>query len=151
MDSRSSWSYDILDHVEDEVVFTKKTHHAMLAICAATVMGEGDPSKPESLRTDEPDLPPALWLMDTGCGHDLVNDKMAEDHRVKTLRKSSRVVFSTANGRVESRNVVPFYCKELAQLVHPTSCTTLLQFFRWESDAWSKDSRFIGKLGENRS
>ena len=28
-------------------------------------------------------------------------------------------MFSTANGRIESRNVVPFYCNELVQLVHP--------------------------------
>ncbi len=67
----------------------------------------------------EPDLPAALWLMDTGCGHDLVNDKMADSYPVKTLKKSSRIMFSTANGRIESRNVVPFYCEELAQSVQP--------------------------------
>mgnify|MGYP000087478941 FL=1 len=28
-------------------------------------------------------------------------------------------MFSTANGRIEARNVVPLYCSELNQLVHP--------------------------------
>jgi hypothetical protein len=35
------------------------------------------------------------------------------------LRKSSRIMFSTANGRIESRNVVPLYCSELDQEVYP--------------------------------
>ncbi len=66
-----------------------------------------------------PDLPQAMWLMDAGCGHDLINDQMAEGYLVQTLKKQSRLMFSTANGRIESRNVVPPWCKELDQMVNP--------------------------------
>ncbi len=95
----------------------------MQAISAAQISGASSSAasiKFEPFRDEYvPNLPPALWLMDTGCGHDLINDKMADDFPVKTLKKSSRIMFSTANGRIESRNVVPLYCSELAQLVHP--------------------------------
>ncbi len=112
-DSRAIWSYASPDRIVDEIITTRTTENGASATCAASSRYE--PIHDEYL----PELPAALWLMDTGCGHDLVNDKMAEDYPVKTLKKSSRIMFSTANGRVESRNVVPFYCKELAQLVHP--------------------------------
>ncbi len=64
-------------------------------------------------------LPDGLWLMDTGCAQDLINDKMSSGIPIKTLTSSGRLIFSTANGRVASRNVVPVFCKELNQVVQP--------------------------------
>ncbi len=112
-DSRSSWTYDSPDHIVEEALAGRKPGDGLLAISAATIMH--DPLRDEHV----PNLPPALWLMDTGSGHDLIIDKMADEFPVETLRKHYRIMFSTANGRIESRNVVPFWCKELNQLVHP--------------------------------
>ncbi len=123
VDSRSAWVYESPDHVVDEVLTSRNPEKGLHAISAATVSGTSisaasvkiEPSRDEHV----PPLPTALWLMDTGCGHDLINDRMTGDFTVRTLKKSSRIMFSTANGRIESHNVVPLYCSELAQLVHP--------------------------------
>ncbi len=108
VDSRDSWTYNSPDDIGEEVSWGRVSTVAAVT-SAATIM------------TDESvaDLPEGLWLMDTGCGHDLINDEMADGLPVKTLKKQSRLVFSTANGRIESRSVVPLLCKELNQLVHP--------------------------------
>ena len=57
--------------------------------------------------------------MDTGCGHDLINDRLAAGLNVRTLTRDGRLVFATANGRIESRNVVPVMCKEFNQVIQP--------------------------------
>jgi hypothetical protein len=64
-------------------------------------------------------MPNGRWLMDTGCGHDLINDRLAEGLHVRTLKREARLVFATANGRIESRNVVPVMCKEFNQVIQP--------------------------------
>ncbi len=58
-------------------------------------------------------LPDGLWLMDTGCAQDLINGKLSIGIPIKTLTSSGRLIFSTANGRVASRNVVPVFCNFL--------------------------------------
>ena len=100
-DSRSVWTNDSPDHIVDEALPGKRSDECPVHISAATII----------IDEHVPNLPPSLLLMDTGCGHDLVNDQMADEFPVKTLKKHSRIMFSTANGRIESRNVVPFGAK----------------------------------------
>ncbi len=57
--------------------------------------------------------------MDTGCAHDLINDRWSAGIPIRTLNNNGRLIFSTANGRVSSRNVVPVFCRELNQVVQP--------------------------------
>ncbi len=73
----------------------------------------------EESHDQTPPMPNGRWLMDTGCGHDLINDRMAQGLNVRTLTKEGRLVFATANGRIESRNVVPVMCKEFNQVIQP--------------------------------
>ena len=94
-ESRSSWSYESPDHIVEETI-------AGRAICAATI-------KFEPLRDEfVPSLPPALWLMDTGCGHDLVNDMMAEDFPVKTPEKviQNHILHGKRSYRIKERGTV---------------------------------------------
>ncbi len=145
VDSRSAWTYDAPDHVVEEVLTARKPEKGMLAISAASIKFE--PFRDEYL----PNLPPALWLMDTGCGHDLVNDKMADDFPVKTLKKVSELC-SPRQMDVSSHEMwCPFIAKNWHNLFILIYCTTRLQSFRLASDAWSKDSHFTGRLAESRS
>ena len=54
----------------------------------------------EEFRDQIPPMPNGRWLMDTGCGHDLTNDRLEEGLNVRTLTKEGRLVFATANGRI---------------------------------------------------
>ncbi len=89
-DSRSSWEYVSPDDIGEEMSWGASS--TIAAVVSATTI---------TIDEHYPDLPHGLWLMDTGCGHDLINDELADGLRVQTLKKQSRLVFSTANGRIE--------------------------------------------------
>ncbi len=139
-DSFSSWTYEDLQEIEEETL-------------ANTTTKTASPQAAGSLEVERPSpfLPDGLWLMDIGCGHDLINDRLADGLEVVTLKKQGRLVFATANGRIESRNVVPVFCRELTKSLLPTSCVTLRRSCRLESDASNKVTPFIGKLAETPS
>ncbi len=65
---------------------------------ANTATKSASPQAAGSLEVERPSpfLPDGLWLMDTGCGHDLINDRLADGLEVVTLKKQGRLVF--ANG-----------------------------------------------------
>ena len=67
----------------------------------------------EPVADDQP-LPAGLWLMDTGCGHDLISKAGAQD---ATTESKSSVVFSTANGAISTRTAMRAHCAELDQVV----------------------------------
>ena len=51
-------------------------------------------------RAQAPELASGLWLMDTGCAHDLINKTMAEGYAKEKLDRP--YAFTTANGSVMS-------------------------------------------------
>jgi hypothetical protein len=108
-DSHSSFQHECPDDIGEEMPAT-----------VATKNGYG-PRAVGSLevRGDVPALPDELWLMDSECGHDLIYNKLAAGFEIQALTRQGRLVFSTTSGRIESRNVVPVYCKELIQVVQP--------------------------------
>ena len=71
---------------------TEKENKVQMYPCAAT--GES-----------RPELAKGLWMMDIGCGHDLVNKAMAEGY--PTVRLSHPITVSTANGKVQAYRNVP--------------------------------------------
>jgi hypothetical protein len=64
-----------------------------------------------------PDLAPGLWLMDTGCAHDLINKSMATGY--DTSRLSSPFAFVTANGRTLAYQSVPMYSQAMGGRIDP--------------------------------
>ena len=78
VDSRSSWTYDSPDHIVEEILTSANPQKGTHGISAATTGGASvcAVSRKYEPLGDEcvPNLPPALWLMDIGCGHDLIND-----------------------------------------------------------------------------
>ena len=60
-----------------------------------------------------------LWLMDTGCGHDLVSEGEISGHRPELRLANKPMVFNTAGGMAPASRVVDVKVKELNQAVTP--------------------------------
>ena len=60
-----------------------------------------------------------MWLIDTGCGHDLVTQEemRASKHLMKTVVKP--LTFHTANGPISSGMQCPIYCDEVSDYADP--------------------------------
>mgnify|MGYP003335587384 CR=1 FL=1 len=70
----------------------------------------------QDIQGDIPSLPDSLWLMDTGCGVDLINWAGAGDLKTETVKPQD---FQTAGGRIRSEHVVPLYCNQYKEAVRP--------------------------------
>ena len=71
---------------------------------------------------DLPPMPSDVWIMDTGCGHDLVREALVEGYPTTGSyngERQKKIVFATANGKVSSRHVVPMRCNILNTTVAP--------------------------------
>jgi hypothetical protein len=67
-------------------------------------------------------MPDGPWVMDTGCGHDLISEKLARGFGTLVAREEGRkrkIVFNTANGRIATSTVVPMNCEILDAVVTP--------------------------------
>ena len=71
-----------------------------------------------------------MWLIDSGCGHDLVS--RAEIAGVKHLvrRASKPLVFNTADGKAPANDSVNIFVKELGEEVSPSVLEQPLRHFR---------------------
>ena len=70
----------------------------------------------KDIQGDLPSLPDGLWLMDTGCGVDLVNYAGAGNLKVETVSPQD---FQTAGGRVTSEHVVPMHNSHYQESIRP--------------------------------
>ena len=68
-----------------------------------------------------PPMPSAAWLMDTGCGHDLVGKKMVHGYQTQAapVGKSGSITFATANGKIRTTEVVPMHCEVFGNEIAP--------------------------------
>ena len=64
-------------------------------------------------------MPDGVWLMDTGCGHDLIDEKYIAGYPVETLIAEHAPTFSTANGRITATMVSPMYSEILQETIRP--------------------------------
>jgi len=68
-------------------------------------------------------MPTGCWMMDTGCGHDLIGNSMAEGYVTRVNRAPDGQMvethFAIAGGLVSTCLVVPMNCPALRQIVHP--------------------------------
>ena len=60
-----------------------------------------------------------LWLVDTGCGHDLVSSTKVKLSGGGTRRLEKAVIFQIANGDTPSTHVAPISFRELNETIEP--------------------------------
>ena len=59
------------------------------------------------------------WLVDTGCGHDLVGKRDLGKHAGHIKKSANPIVFATANGAVPSYDSIKMKVPELGETVQP--------------------------------
>ena len=59
------------------------------------------------------------WLMDTGCGHDLIGRAKAKSLGVDIVKDDDEIVFQTANGSTSTSDVAKIVVDELDETVKP--------------------------------
>ena len=60
-----------------------------------------------------------LWLVDIGCGHDLVSGTNAKLLKGKRRALETQVTFQTANGDTPSTHPFQIFIKELNEMIEP--------------------------------
>ena len=60
-----------------------------------------------------------LWLVDTGCGHDLVSREHARALKRGVKRASKPIQFATANGSTDATEVLELFINEFNQEIEP--------------------------------
>ena len=81
---------------------------------------------------EEMGMPDGMWLMDTGCCHDLIGEKDIEVYPVETLIKEHAPTFSTANGRITATMVSPMYSEVLQETSRPYVLSETPSADRWK-------------------
>eukprot|EP00969_Alexandrium_andersonii_P123866 5474012-Alexandrium_andersonii.AAC.1 len=60
-----------------------------------------------------------MWLIDTGCGHDLVTKPHARMLK-RWIRKAEKpIAFATANGNAEAEQILEVFVEEFGQTIKP--------------------------------
>ena len=59
------------------------------------------------------------WIMDTGCGSDLISRAKVEDHKLRRSKAKTPVQFQTANGNTKGMEVVTMNIVEFDESVEP--------------------------------
>eukprot|EP00969_Alexandrium_andersonii_P013989 609935-Alexandrium_andersonii.AAC.1 len=60
-----------------------------------------------------------MWLIDTGCGHDLVTKANAQILK-RWIRKAEKPIeFATANGNAEADEILEVFIEEFGQTIKP--------------------------------
>ena len=72
---------------------------------------------PMSAAGVRPDKPEIWWLMDTGCGQDLVSQKTSSTMSVTSAEEHEKIDFQTANGRTHSDQVAVTVIPELNESI----------------------------------
>ncbi|MFM7985455.1 MAG: hypothetical protein ACKPKO_39685, partial [Candidatus Fonsibacter sp.] len=57
------------------------------------------------------------WLIDTGCGHDLLSKHEVAPYKEFVQKAKSPVVFNTANGSTTTNSVAKIHVKELNEFL----------------------------------
>ena len=60
-----------------------------------------------------------LWLVDTGCGHDLASITNVKLSKGETKRLEHAITFQTASGDTPSTHVAPIFFSELNETIEP--------------------------------
>ena len=77
------------------------------------------------------------WLIDTGCGHDLVSRKDVKKFEARLRHSLHPLTFNTANGRTTAIQQALLHCKELKEDFDPMFWSPPLLFFRSVNAVWT--------------
>ena len=86
------------------------------------------------------------WIMDSGCGHDLIARALVEDFPecIKTAKKA--LTFNTANGLAPTTDQACLKVKELKQTVHAYVMARSPSVLPSGCGAWSRPSALFGRM-----
>jgi hypothetical protein len=59
------------------------------------------------------------WLVDIGCGHDLISKRDLKNVFIRLVKAESPLTFNTANGKTTAKELAPLYCSELKEELLP--------------------------------
>ena len=90
-----------------------------------------------------------LWLVDTGCGRDLISDTNAKLSNVESKRLESAVVFQTANSDTPSTHSAPTLFSELNEIIEPHILRETPSVISVGDRTMNKGCSFIWKAGCN--
>ena len=66
-----------------------------------------------------PDSPIEVWLIDTGCGHDLVGRKEVESLKAMFRKAGIPIMFQTAGGASLGTECLELHIGELDEVIEP--------------------------------
>ena len=77
----------------------------------------GQPISPFALSANQ--CKGVKWLLDTGCGHDLIGKSKAASLGVDIVQDKDEIVFQTAHGPTSTSDSIKYYVNELKETVQP--------------------------------
>ena len=66
-----------------------------------------------------PAMPRGKLILDTGCGYDLIPQRLVGDGPIHPIDGDETVMFATANGKIGTDAVAPMFCEELRDMIEP--------------------------------
>ena len=78
-----------------------------------------DAASAETIWQENGYLPEGDWIMDSGCGHDLIDVDTADRYCLARGTADKALFLNTANGQVLVEDQAPAYCRELDQEISP--------------------------------
>ena len=90
-----------------------------------------------------------LWLVDTGCGHDLVSNTNVKFSGGETRRLEKAVIFQTSNGDTPSTRVAPISFRGLNETIEPYVLKETPSVISVGDRTMNKGYSFVWKAGCN--
>ena len=111
------------------------------------------PAPDKSLGIDHKKCEPRMWILDTGCGHDLVQgDTLPKASRVQIERARSARKLHTANGTSQATMVAPlqvdYFMENIEPYVLPSTPNVLSSGRRCRHDGYEFSWKPFAKTPE---
>ena len=90
-----------------------------------------------------------IWLVDTGCGHDLVSLSNAKSAKAELKRLEKPVIFQTANGDTPSTHVAPMFFSELNETIEPYVLAETPSVISVGKRTMNEGCSYVWKAGNN--
>ena len=90
-----------------------------------------------------------LWLVDTGCGHDLISNTNVKLSGGETRRLEKAVIFQVANRDTPSTHVAPISFRELNETIEPYVLKETPSVISLGDKTMNKGCSFVWKAGCN--
>ena len=109
---------------------------------------DATPEDPLFVPDDRDGVVKGLWMMDAGCGHDLVPKRATRGCHVEMLDEDHSAHFQTANGDVTTDECAWLWCEELGQRIKPFILNQTPRVLSIGKRCMEMGYSFIWKAGE---